>query len=145
MRSAKDDAGSAIVEFLVVILLAVLPGAYLVTAVVRVQAASYAASQAVREASRAFVQSDNVTMARRDARAAAILAFEDQGFTLPASAITFTCERNPCLTPSANVTVSLNWQVPLPLMPNSMGDGTPTVVRIHADHVTTVDEYRSGT
>ena len=145
MRFARDERGSAIVEFIVVMLLAVLPIAYLVIAVVRVQAATYAASQAVREAGRAFIQADGVGSARSTARSAAVLAFADQGFELPPSAVSFTCEHNPCLTPSSTVTVSLNWRVPLPLIPTSLSDGTPASVGIHADHLVTVDTYRSGT
>lgn len=144
MRSAKDDAGSAIVEFIVVMLLAVLPIAYLVIAIVRVQAASYAASQAVREAGRAFTQSDNITQARADARTAAKIAFADQGFQLPDSAVTFACSGRRCLTPSSTVTVYLNWRVALPLLPATMGSETPASVGIHSSHVVRIDEYRSG-
>lgn len=144
MQFAKDDSGSAIVEFIVVMLLAVIPIAYLVMAVVRVQAASYAASQAVREAGRAFTQSENITQARADARAAAQLAFSDQGFTLPARAITFTCSARRCLTPSATVTVNLNWRVALPLLPASLGDDVPASVGIHSSHLVRIDEYRSN-
>jgi len=145
MRFARDECGSAIVEFIVVMLLAVLPVGYLVTAVMRVQAASYAASQAVREAGRAFVQSDSIQQARTQARAAARLAFADQGFELPPSAVTFTCSQAQCLSPSGTVTVSLNWSVPLPLLPSSMHEDVPASIRIHADHLATVDTYRSGT
>ena len=145
MQFARDESGSAIVEFIVVMLLAVLPIAYLVIAVMRVQAATYAASQAVREAGRAFIQADGVGRARSTARSAAVLAFADQGFEMPPGAVSFICAQNPCLSPSSTVTVSLNWRVPLPLIPASLSDGTPTSIAIHANQLVTVDTYRSGT
>ena len=55
MRRLRGDAGSAIVEFCYLAVLLMIPLAYGMLAVFRLQAASYAVAAASREAGRAFV------------------------------------------------------------------------------------------
>lgn len=146
MRFAKireSDSGSAIVEFVVVVVLIMIPIAYIVVAAMRIQAASYASAQAVREAGRAFVQSDSPAQARHNARVAARIALNDQGFELPDNALTFACTKGGCLDPESLVTVNLNWRVYLPLLPASLDDAAPASVKINTKHVAYIDRYRS--
>jgi len=58
LRVARRDSGRAIVEFLVVGLLLLVPVVYFVVALSRVQAAAFAVSTASREAGRAFTTAD---------------------------------------------------------------------------------------
>ena len=55
VRRGRAEGGSAVVEFVFLAVLLVVPLLYLVMTVSRVQAGSYAASTAAREAGRAFV------------------------------------------------------------------------------------------
>ena len=56
-RVAHDERGSAVVEFVVLGVLMLVPLIYLVMMMARLQAGSFAVSQAAREAGRAYVTS----------------------------------------------------------------------------------------
>jgi len=79
-RRARSERGSAVVEFVFLTVLLLVPLFYLVMTVSRVQAGAYAASAAAREAGRAFVTAEDDGAAFRRAELAAGIAFEDQGF-----------------------------------------------------------------
>ena len=59
-----QDRGSAVLEFIVIGVLILVPMAYIVMSVMRVQAASMASTQAVREAARAYATADSVSQGR---------------------------------------------------------------------------------
>lgn len=139
---ARDDRGSAVLEFIVVGVLILIPMAYLVLSVMRVQAAVFASTQAVREAGRAFVTADSVPRAQVRAVTAARIAFVDQGFTLPGDALTVRCRPTACLTPGGAVDVEARWSVPLPWLPATLGD--VAAVPITAVHSVPVDAYRGA-
>jgi Flp pilus assembly protein TadG len=75
----RSERATAIVEFVWLALLLLVPLLYIVLAVFDTQRASYAASAAARSASRAFVTSPDQATAYARAEAAARLAFGDQG------------------------------------------------------------------
>lgn len=134
-----DDRGSAVLEFIVVGVLILIPIAYLVLSVMRVQSAVFASTQAVREAGRAFMSADSTPAGHQRAQAAARIALADQGFTSPVSAVQVRC--NPtCLAPGSSVQLALDWNVALPWLPASLE--AVASVPIHATHALTVDTYR---
>lgn len=139
--AVRADRGSAVLEFIVIAVLVIVPLAYVVSSVMRVQAATMASTQAVREAARAFATADSVGQGRAAAITAAQVAFEDQGFVLPESAIGIQCPRA-CLEPGSSITVTLDWQVGLPWMPSSLAQGRSMSVPIDVVHVVPVDTYR---
>lgn len=141
-RSASNDRGSAVTEFLVIGVLVLMPLTYIVMSVMRVQAAAFASSQAAREAGRAFVSADSVPLGHQRADVAARLAFLDQGFELPDSALRLTCGGGNCLSPGAVVSVDVEWAVDLPWIPSSLAGGRSLSVPIHAMHEVPVDVYR---
>jgi Flp pilus assembly protein TadG len=65
-----DDSGSAIIEFVFVAVLVMVPLVYLVVAVASVQRSELAVSQAAREAGRAFATAESAPQALPRARAA---------------------------------------------------------------------------
>ena len=79
LRQRRDD-GRAIVEFLVVGLLLLVPVVYFVATLSRVQAAAFAVSTASREAGRAFTTAATEDDAFARAHAAARISFEDFDF-----------------------------------------------------------------
>lgn len=135
-----DDAGSAVLEFIVVGVLILVPIAYLVLSVMRVQAAVFASTQAVREAGRAFVTAESVALAQRRAQVAANLAFIDQGFALPVNAMHVRCLPIACLAPGGSVEIAVDWNVELPWVPTSLN--SVVSVPIRAVHSLPVDTYR---
>ena len=134
------DEGRAIIEFIFLGILLLLPLTYLVLTAARIQAASFSASLAGREAGRAFVTaaSDDEAMAR--AHAAASLAFADFSFD-DGALVTVTCDGSPCLRPEGSVTSVASIQVQLPLVPDFIADHVPSSVTVTSTHVASVDRF----
>jgi Flp pilus assembly protein TadG len=133
-----DDSGNAIIEFVVLAVVLVIPLAYVVLTVFDVQRTAYAATAAAREAARVFVQAPSGATAQQRADAAATLAFDDQGLSAPDVAV--TCSAAPCLTPGATITVTVDVQVALPFVPDLLGRH-PASLAVEATHVEVVDMY----
>lgn len=125
----RDERGTAIVEFVWLALLLLVPLLYVVLAVFETQRASYAASAAARSATRAFVTSPDQATGHARARAAARLAFLDQGIESDAFRLTITCRPDPdrCLSPGSVVSAEVHSAADLPLMPTALGSNTPRI------------------
>jgi len=142
-RAGGDD-GSAVVEFLGLAFVLLLPLVYLVMLLARLEAASYAVESAAREAARVYVAADDPTSAAARAVAVTGVALSDQGFhDDPATALALTCEQTPCLRPDAHVEARVEVVVPLPFVPGMVRDVVPLEIPVRASHVAVVDEYRS--
>lgn len=144
-RLARRDreAGSAVVEFLGVALLLLVPLVYLVLTVGRIQAAVFAAEGAAREAGRQVVRAETFEEGAARARAAVGLAFDDQGIDVAGSdALRLTCEADPCLTPGARIVVEVRSAVDLPGIPEFVRGVVPAEVPVAAEYVAVVDEFR---
>ena len=141
----RDERGNAVVEFSWLAILLMVPLVYVMLAVFDVQRASYGATAATRAAGRAFIiVPDGVTEDEARARAfeAARLAMEDQGIELSQGELSISC--NPaCLQPGSTVTVTLNTEVRLPLIPDALG-GEPPAIRISASHTEPYGDYREA-
>lgn len=144
--SREHETGSAILEFLIVGVCVLVPLAYLVLAAGAVQSAVFASTQAVREAGRAFVTSATAEQGRQRAMAAAALAFDDHGFSLPPAALEIGCAGGPCLSPGSTVVVTMEWRVPLPWPAGSpagsLAESGPSLVPVRAEHRIPVDDFR---
>lgn len=140
--SSHADDGRAIIEFIFLGFLLLLPLTYLVLTAARIQAASFSASLAGREAGRAFVTATTDQEAFARARAAASLAFGDFSFDT-AAALGVTCDGTPCLRPEGSVTSTATIEVQLPLVPDFIADHVPASVTVSSTHVATVDRFVS--
>lgn len=142
-RTTFDDAGSAIVEFLGISLILLVPTVYLVLVLGRLQAAAFAAESAAAQAARAFVVADDVDAGQRAAIASVRLALDDQGFggTPADTALVLSCSTTPCREPGSTVATHVQIDVDLPLVPSFVRDAVPMSVRVSADHVAAVDLY----
>ena len=139
--AASGERGSALVEFVFLAVLMMVPLIYLVMVLARLQAGSYAASAAVREAGRAYVTAQRQEEADGRAQAAARIAFEDQGFGRDA-VLRRACDGDPCLRPEGRITMEATVTVPLPLVPAFARDVVPLQVPVTASHVAVVDRFR---
>ena len=137
----RAERGSAIVEFLGVALVLLLPVVYLVLTAGRLQAATFAVEGASREAARAFVTAPSADDGARLAEAAVRLALDDQGFRPGGDVLTISCSATPCLEPGAEVVARVKFEVPLPLVPSFVRAAVPLAVPVEAQHVASVDEY----
>jgi Flp pilus assembly protein TadG len=137
-----DDEGSAIIEFVFLAVLMLVPIVYLIVALGRIQAGALAVEQGAREAGRAFVTAPDEVSGRARAQAAAALAFQDQGFAGPYDGqLTVRCSAAPCLTGNARVTVDAQITVLLPGVPRFLSHVIPVQMTLDATHISTVDEF----
>lgn len=131
------------VEFIVLAVVLLIPLVYLVMFMGRLQAGTYAVSAASREAGRAYVTSPAAADAEGRARAAASLAFDDQGFGSTGT-LSVDCDGSPCLRPEGRVSTTARVVVPLPLIPAFARAVVPLQVPVSATHVSTVDRFRAA-
>ncbi|MBM6404368.1 pilus assembly protein [Phycicoccus sp. CSK15P-2] len=138
----RDERGSAVVEFVSLGVLMLVPLVYLVMCLGRVQAGAFAVSQAARESGRAFVTADAGEDAAARAHSAARISFEDQRFG-DIGRVEIACDGSPCLRPGGQVRTTATVRVPLPLVPAFFADAVPLTIPVSASHVSTVDRFRS--
>jgi len=142
----RDERGSSVIEFLAVTVLLLVPIVSLVLVLGRLQAASFAAEGAAREAGRAFTTAAGPDDGTRRAVAAVHLALADQGFrgVDAAGALALDCSSDPCLAPGSTVLVRVAFDVALPFVPTFGRSAVPLSVPVSADHVAPVDTYRGA-
>lgn len=135
------DEGSAVVEFLGVALVLLVPVVYLVLVLGQLQAAAFAVDGAAREAARAIVTADDAEAAAERATAAVQLALGDQGFDGERqNALSVDCTAA-CLDPGTSVTAHVAVEVPLPGVPGFLQDAVPLTVPVTASATAVVDTY----
>lgn len=140
----RDDRGSAVVEFVVLGVVLLLPVVYLVLTVGRIQAGTYAVDGAARAAARAYTAAPEEGLGAARALAAVRVSLLDQGFDVdPASVTVVECSASPCLTPSATVAVRVSLDVVLPGVPAFVDRVVPTHVTVRSTHVAVVDAFRA--
>ena len=145
MTRRRDERGTALVEFVWLAILLLVPLLYIVLAVFETQRAAYAASAAARSATRAFVTAPDQRSAYARAEAAARLAFGDQGIDPADFSLTITCRPDPqrCLTPGSVVSAEVRSAADLPLMPAVLGDNTPRIA-VAAEHRSPYGTFREA-
>ena len=139
-RRAGRDHGTATIEFVLVALLLLVPLAYVLIAALDVQRAAYAVGQAARTGARAFVTAPSTAVGRERAQRAAVLALADQGVPPDTLRVEVRCSAQPCLTPSASVTVVVSCVARLPLAPEVLGRPV-AAVPVRAEQELTVEPY----
>jgi Flp pilus assembly protein TadG len=141
------DAGTAIVEFVFVAVIVMVPLIYLIVAVAGVQRTQFAVSQAAREAGRAYATSDSAADAQGRARAAVHIALHDQGLPddaavdyVAAGALCDAAPVVPALQAGAEFTVCVTRHLGLPGIPHVLAGKGITVVGRYVVHI---DDYRT--
>lgn len=144
-RHQRDQAGSAVIEFVWLGWLLLIPLVYLIVTFFHVQQASYGATEAARSAGRAFTLSPDLVTAERRAYAAAGVALADEGVALHPGDLTILCHPTPdsCLRPGSTVEVSVRLRVGLPLAP-SFGGGPAASVAVSASHTEPFGTFREA-
>ena len=140
-RLDEVDRGSAVVEFLTLGLVLLVPVAYLVLVVFRVQAASYGLAAATREAGLAYLTAPSTAEAMARAAEAARLALADQSLTLAPGSLHVACDPDCRLAPDHAITISMSTAVALPLIPAALGGGS-LAVTVSGEHTDTTDRFR---
>ncbi|HZC72766.1 MAG TPA: hypothetical protein VE442_18860 [Jatrophihabitans sp.] len=142
----RDDDGTAIVEFVFLAVLVMVPLVYLIAAVATVQRNTLAVTQAARDAGRAFATSDSAPQAQRRVAAAVRLALADQGLPDDADvrfvASGASCDAAPItprLAPGAEFAVCVTRRVSLPAVPSVLTGRGIRTVGVYLVHV---DDFR---
>lgn len=142
---SRAEHGTAIVEFIWLALILLMPLLYVVLATFDAQRTAYAASAAARSASRAYVEAPDQQAGLARARAAAALAFADQGLPGVGFRLSIRCAPEPgrCLVPGSDVTAEISAAATLPLMPPLFG-GAPPAVSVVAEHSSPYGTFREA-
>ncbi len=137
----RGDAGSAIVEFVWLAVLLMIPLVYVVLAAVSVQRTAFAESAAAREAARAYATAGSDAEGERRAEAAVALAMHDQGVDWQPTGRVVAC--GACgYEPGSTFTVDLRTVVALPFVPRWMcGDRCAAGIPVSAHHRERLDCY----
>ena len=143
-RSRRDESGTAIIEFVWLAIILLVPLLYVVLAAFDAQRAAYAASATARSAGRAFVTAPDQASGYARAREAVRLAYADQRLD-SAPSVTISCRPAPhdCLTPGSVVRAEVHSAVAFPLVPVVFGSQTPAI-QIDADHEAPYGTFREA-
>ncbi|MDO4918625.1 hypothetical protein [Kocuria sp.] len=129
--SAEDpDRGSAVVEFVGLGLLLLIPIMYLVVTVARVQAGSFAVVAAAEQAGQAVSVLEARDLGAAGVHDVAAVAARDHGFAPEDLTVTVSCSDGSCETPGAVATVHAVVTVRLPGVP---GFVTANVASLSSD------------
>lgn len=115
--AAGGDEGSAVVEFVALGTLLLVPVVYFVLAVAQVQAGAFGVVAAAQQASQVLARAEPGALSDSGLTAAAQLAAADQGFAPDRLALRVECSDGACAAPGAVATVHATLEVPLPLVP----------------------------
>lgn len=140
---ARNETGSASLEFISVGLLLLVPLVYLVLTMSALQSAALAVDGAARQASRSFVQGDSLGNARAAAAAAIEVTLADYGLEGADAAVSIDCRPKPgaCLTRQGFVTFTISVFVPLPLAPPVLELDLPAGVPVSATATEQVSRF----
>ena len=141
-RSPED--GSAIVEFVWLAVLLMVPLVYVVLTAVSLQRAAFGVTAAARDAGRAYATAGSDSLGERRAERATELALRDQGVRWSPSGRVVGC--GSCsYAPGSRFTVELHTRVKLPLLPGWMcGHACLAGITVSAHHSEQISCY-SGT
>ncbi len=132
------EAGSAVVEFIFLSLMLMVPLVYFVITVAQIQAGSFAVVGAADQAAKVFVAQPDPARGRAAAEQAVLLALADHGQAANGASIETLCTPADCLAAGTLVTVTVRLSVPLPFVPFSDD------FRLNASHLSAVSTQTVG-
>lgn len=143
-KQPRDESGTALIEFVWLAILLIVPLLYIMLAAFDTQRAAFAASAAARSAGRAFVTAPDQSSGYARARAAVRLAYRDQRLeSVPEVRISCRPDPRACLTPGSVVRAEVHSSVDLPLMPAALGSNTPRI-RVDSEHEAPYGTFREA-
>lgn len=135
----RRDDGSAMLEFVYLAVLLMVPLVYLLTTVFQVQRAAFGVTEAARQAGRAYATAATDEQGRGRAEAAARLAMRDQGVGLGEPVVLTASDG---VAPGSVVRVQVLSRVPLPLVGGLFGGTVPPNIPVRATSTAVVDRYK---
>jgi hypothetical protein len=146
-RLRRED-GNAVIEFVFVAVVVLIPLVYFIVAVASVQRSTLGVTQAAREAGRAFATADSDADARGRAQVAVRLALADAGLPddaelryVPLGARCESAQITPALVPGAEFEICVVRHSELPAVPSVLSGRGITTIGRYALHV---DDFRTA-
>ncbi|GHD48541.1 TadE family protein [Mycetocola manganoxydans] len=133
-RYARDDAGSAALEFVTAGLILLVPLVYLVVTLAAVQGGALAVEGAARQAARVFVQAQDPGQAEERAARAIEFGLSDYGIPADSASVSVSCSEPARACPARNavVTITVRVEVPLPLVPDVLNLDRAATIPVEA-------------
>lgn len=145
-----SDSGRAVIEVIFLAVLLLIPTVYILISVVRVQAATFAVTQAARDAGRLIDVAPTLDIGLARAQEAAVIALTDQRvpsdqvqirFTAPGAECAAGVATPPPLAPGTLVDICVTAVVSLPGVPTVLTGSDNTVTGVYTLQV---GEYAEG-
>jgi hypothetical protein len=138
MRLRSDD-GSAIVEYVWLAVLLMIPLVYVVLAALSVQRTAFASTAAAREAARAYATAGSDAEGEQRAEAAVAMAMRDQGVRWSPRGRVIAC--GDCtFAPGSTFSVDISTTVALPFVPGWLcGERCVAGIPVSAHHRERID------
>jgi Flp pilus assembly protein TadG len=141
VRRARDDRGSALVEFCWVGLVLFIPLTWIVISVFEVQRGAFAVNGAARAAARAFALAPDDATGRARAEAVAAQTLADQGSDGMVADVRVSCGGLAnCHTGTAVITVEIRSRVEMPLLPEVLAAERRSF-SLEASHTVPIGQY----
>ncbi|AZI58376.1 hypothetical protein EH165_09725 [Nakamurella antarctica] len=149
-QGGQPDSGRALIEVLVLAVVLMIPVIYLLIAVLRLQAGTFAVAQAARDAAQVIDTAPDLPTGLQRASLVSITALSDQNippdglrlrFVEPGADCGSAPDRNPDLTAGSVYDVCVITIVTLPGVPTSVTCSRNTVTGVYTLHV---GEFREG-
>jgi hypothetical protein len=137
VEEAHGESGSAVVEFVFLGTLLLVPVVYFVIAVGQVQGGSFAVVSAADHAAKVFAAAEEPGAAHGLAAEAALISVQDFGFDAGDLTVSIGCGSGACLEPGSTVTIEVALDVPLPLM-SGLG---MSFARVNSSATQIVEQY----
>lgn len=116
-NTQEHEQGSAVVEFIFLGLLLMVPLVYFVITVGQIQGGSFAVVGAADQAVKVYVAQPDGSTAQAAAEQAVSIALADFGHRPDEATIATTCYPRDCQAPGTAVTITVSLTVPLPFVP----------------------------
>lgn len=113
------ERGTAVVEFVFLSLLLMVPLVYFIITVGQIQGGSFAVVGAADQAAKVFVSQPDPASGRAAAEQAVLLALADYGHAGGEAGLDIRCDPADCSAAGTAVTVTVHLNVPLPFVPFS--------------------------
>lgn len=141
MRRPTGDDGNAMLEFVYLAVLLMVPLVYVLLAAFQVQRAAFGVTEAARQAGRAYATAADPGVGLARARLASDLALADQGI---AGSPPPEVEDPDGLAPGSRIRVTVRATVTLPVLGVLLPDDLAPTIPVRASHVEVVDTFQAS-
>lgn len=140
-RRWRRSDGNALVEFVVLSVVLLLPSLYLVLTLASVQSAVFAADIIARDTARIHATVQDPELAQQRSAEHTRLVLEDFGLQ-GSDVVEIACSDDPCASSGGTVAATVRIPVPVPGLGPVLGQDGP--IAVSSGHSVQVDQYRAG-